>query len=76
MVVALCVAVIALTLGQIGHSTEDTPNFATQLHQVSRSSNRLPLTRDASFFWKALQLALNAARLQLGLRDRRLCFAG
>ena len=38
LVIALCVAVIALTLGQIGHSTEDTPNFATQLHQVSRSS--------------------------------------
>jgi len=28
------VAVIALTLGQIGHSTPDTPNFATQVHQV------------------------------------------
>ncbi|CAK0764171.1 hypothetical protein CVIRNUC_003131 [Coccomyxa viridis] len=29
----LVAIVIALTLGQIGHSTEDTPNFATQLHQ-------------------------------------------
>ena len=54
MMVALCVAVIALTLGQIGYSTEDTPNFATQLHQVSRTSDGLPLTRDDSCYLEGI----------------------
>ena len=47
----LCYAVIAFTLGQIGHSTEETPNFVTQVHQVSVCPNKprygLPLPRSA-----------------------------
>lgn len=30
--------IIALTLGQIGHSTPEHPNFATQVHQVRRTA--------------------------------------
>lgn len=34
----LVAIVIALTLGQIGHSTEETPNFTTQVHQDNGAS--------------------------------------
>ena len=39
----LVAIIVALTLGQIGSSTPETPNFATQVHQVRDNEGFVPL---------------------------------